>query len=70
LTQQRYRVYNEVCEYGDLGTAMRIDTEAWKNCQNLHQWNEAHHELFAGRADAAEKRDAGRIDTDTMYSHI
>jgi hypothetical protein len=68
--QRRYRVYTEVCEYGDLWTAMQIYADPWRTRRNLHQWNEAHPELSVGRADAIEKRDAGQIGTDTMHSQI
>jgi sRNA-binding protein len=66
VAQRRFRVYNEICEYGDLLSAMQVYEEAWTRRRYLYRWNEMHPELEGTRADL----DDDEIDTDTAYENM
>jgi serine/threonine protein kinase len=45
MKQCRYRVYNELCAFGDLCEALEIYSKGWRRRRNIFRWLETHPEV-------------------------
>ena len=42
MSKRRYRVYNEVCEFGDLLEVLAVYSRSWRRRRDVYKWIEAH----------------------------
>jgi hypothetical protein len=70
MSQRRYRVYNEVCQFGDLYTALGTYSTMWTERRNMCRWLEVHPEIKQARKDAEEGVLSGRLARDKADAMI
>jgi serine/threonine protein kinase len=61
MPRRRYRVYNDVCEFGDLYTALGEYSKRWRRRRDAFKWLEAHPEIARAREVAQNRVNEGRM---------